>query len=518
MKNRGRRIVLILTAAFFARGLLLILALPIGDPLDEMFHSGYAEYVEARGKVPKEASEAMPVEGMRITSTLPRSTSFGGPRLSFKEYMAMPRDWQRELRRKAFTRLPEERGVFLGQNYESQQPPLMYLLGAVALRGPGARIDIRLFVLRLIAIAFAAAAVPLSYLFFRRLFPKYAALGATLAFVAFPGPGTFTSRFTNDALALPLAAGMLVLLADIARGRLTRRKSIALVAILALGSWTKLYFLVFFAAAPLAALLCPVDRRARTLRRALAATVLGFVLIVPWLVRQHSDTGDWLGLTETKAATRAGIGLMPRIAAIPHLLQPAFFSSVWRTFVYPGTWSAMGAPPSARWLALLGLILIFLLPQFRAAPRSARRARTWAGAALALVFFLLAQLAHLTTFAAVGMFAGGEGWYALILLPIVLAAAAAFGRSVPAWLFVAASALFVAADGICTWGLASVYAGGAKLGRFEVFSRVGLLDPSAAFLAAIAVAWLLAISLAAVLILSGKWSHSFKVKQRLSVG
>ncbi len=496
--------------------MLLILALPIGDPLDELFHSGYAEYVAARGKIPKEASEAMPVEGMRITATLPRSTGWGGPRLSFKDYMAMPRDRQRELRRKAFTPIAGERGVFWGQNYESQQPPLMYLLGALALRGLGAQIDIRLFVLRLIAIAFAAFAVPLSYLFFRRLFPKFAALGATLAFVVFPGPGTFTSRFTNDALAFPLAVGMLILLADIARGRLTGRKSIALVAILALGGWTKLYFLVFLPAAPLAALLCPVDRRARTLRRALAASVLAFALIAPWLVRQHRDTGDWLGLAETKAATRAGIGLMPRIVAVPRLLRPAFFSNFWRTFVYPGTWSAMGAPTSASRLALLGLILILVLPQFRAGPRSRRRARTWAGAAAALVFFLLAQIGHLTTFAAVGMSAGSEGWYSLILLPVMLAAGAAFGRTVPAWFFVAASALFVAAEGICTFDLLpSVYAGGvANLGRFEVFSRVGLLDPSAAVLAAIAVGWLLAVGLAAVLILSGEWSQSFKVQRR----
>lgn len=194
--TRNRTILCVLTFAFFSRGLFLILALPIGDPLDELFHSAYAEYFAATGSAPRAATLSIPSSSSRVTAMMPRSTNFGGPKLTFWQFLAQPDARQRELRKIAFTPVPAERGVFAAPNYESQQPPLMYAIAASVLDVSSSRIDLRLFDLRLIAILFASCAVPLSYLFFRRILSQRSALGATLALVAFPGIGVFTSRFT----------------------------------------------------------------------------------------------------------------------------------------------------------------------------------------------------------------------------------------------------------------------------------------------------------------------------------
>ncbi len=511
-------------AAFALRGLFLILVLPIGDPLDELFHFGYAEFVAATGRIPREREPSMPAEGTRVTALLPRSTSFGGPRLSWKEYISMSRSRQRERRIAALTTRPDERFRFVGSNYETQQPPAMYELAAIPLRAlASAPVNMRLFAARALAVLAATIAVPFAYVFFRKLLPRNSAIAATLAFVAFPGLGTFTSRLTNDALALPIAAALLGILADVARGRLSRTKGVVLALLLAAGGWTKLYFLALLPAPLLAALLAPRERRPAVVRRAFAASLLALFLIAPWFARQRADTGDWLGLTESKTATRAGVGIIPRIAAVPRLFRPSIAKSFVATFLYPGTWAAMGAPGPAIGAAGLGLLIILILPRIRAGAASRGRRLAWAGSAAALAGFAVADLAHAATFAAISSpyGAGGDGWYLLILLPVVLAAGAAAGRAPRPRLYVAASLLFLVADWICTFGrLAAVYTGHIEgfdprtpfssyrelvftpHAGLEVFSRVGLVDVPVTALAAIIAAWLLALLAAAGLALT----------------
>jgi hypothetical protein len=330
--------------------------------------------------------------------------------------------------------------------------------------------------------------------------------------------GTFTSRFTNDDLALPIAAAILMLLADTARGRLTRKRSVALALVLAAGLWTKVYFLAFLPAAPLAAALCPRGRRVCGLRRGTAASFFALLMFLPWLARQKADTGDWLGLTESKGAARAGIGILARIAAIPRVFRPGLFKSLSSTFVYPGAWSAMGAPRHAVLLAAAGIAILILLPWTRAGAASRRGRVAWFGAAIALLAFLAADLAHAATFAVIAGAAGGEGWYLLVLLPVVLSAGAARGKPPGPRAFVLASLCFVAADWICTFGrLAAVYAGeiegftprvpwaayrGFLLSGepFRTFSRVGLIEIPAALLAVTGAVWLLALLAPAVVL------------------
>ena len=462
---RTRRCVLLLAAAFGLRGIFFSLALPYSDPLDEVFHFGYAAFLASTGRPPRAAEPSMPEEMLRPLGLQPRS-ALPGPRLSWRDAARLSPEERDRRWREAFPSVPPAATLVVTTNYESQQPPLFYLGAASLLRALSALpLDRRLLVLRLAATLLAALVVPLAHAFFRRLFPRRTALAATAAFVAFPGIGSFVGRFTNDALALPIVVGLLVTFADTARGRLSRARAVLLALLLAIGCWTKLYVLLLLPAAPLAALLAPAARRSSVLLRASAASAASFLAVIPWLARQHADTGDWFGILASRQATRLGLGILERLAALPDLLHARFAIVFARTFLWPGTWSAMGAPRFVAVLLFLTLTLVILIP-LALQGRSPLRRRVWLGSAVVLPLFALGYAAYASTFAAVARLrghspsAGPDGWYLLILLPVLLAAGCARGHCVPSTLLLVATGVFIAAEASLTLGvLPAVYAG-----------------------------------------------------------
>ena len=253
----------------------------------------------------------------------------------------------------------------------------------------------------LLAVLAAALTVPIAHAFFRRLLPRQGALLATAAWAAFPGLGSFVGRFSNDALALPIIAAVLLLLAETAAGRLSWKGAALLAALLALGCWTKLYVLLLVPAAPLAGLLAPRHRRRTVLLRALAACATALLLLSPWILRQRVDTGDWLGLFASKQAASLGVSLSDRIQSLGSLFTLRFWIVFGRTFLWPGTWSAMGAPASVAVLLGLAVTLVFLCPILRRARRSSCRGRMARGPAVALVLFVAGQILYADTYAAV---------------------------------------------------------------------------------------------------------------------
>jgi hypothetical protein len=455
-----------LSAAFALRGIFLNLALPYGDPLDEIFHFGYAVFLEATGHPPAASEISMPEQLLRPLRFLPRSTSFPGPKVSWSEASRWTPDERKRLWREAFPPRSSERPAFVTTNYESQQPPLFYLGAAVLLCAlKGSPLETQLLILRLAATLLAALTVPLAHAFFRRLLPRGGALAATAAFVAFPGLGVFTGRFTNDALALPIAAALLVVFADTARGHLSIRGAAALALMLAAGCWTKLYVLLLLPVAPLIALRAPLGRRSALLLRASVASAVAFLAILPWLARQHADTGDWFGMLASRQAEPLDLGLGERFRALTDVLHVRFGVVFGRTFLWPGTWSAMGAQRFVAVVLFLTLALLTLLPIFFRGGSPLRR-RVWWGTALVVPLFLLGYAAYASTFAAVARrggyspSAGPDGWYLLILFPVLLAAGCARGKRVPSELYLIALGIFVIAEGLLTLGvLPAVYSG-----------------------------------------------------------
>ncbi len=522
--------VLLLTGAFLFRGLFLSLALPGGDPLDETFHFAYAHFLAETGHIPKPREPSVAAEFLRPSLRLPASTANSGRRISWKEYSDASEETRRDLRRQAYEYRPAERRLWMGSNYETQHPPLVYLLASAPLRLlPQARFSTRLLTLRVFSTCLAATAVPLAYLFFRYLLSSRAALAATAAFVAFPGVGSFVGRFTNDALALPIAAALLLLFAEAGRGRLSIGKTAGLAALLAAGCWTKLYFLLLLPVAPLAALALARGRRAEAWWRALLASALALVLFVPWMLHQRLQTGDWFGLNSSEEATALKIGVFERLKTIPDLLTARFAIVFGRTFLWPGTWSASGAPAALAVFLTLTLFFLLLAPNLSGRRGSRLRRRIWWTGGLAVAVFVAGQLAQASTYASVGRLrgrapsGGPDGWYLLILFPAILSAGCALGRRVARGLFVAAGAVFLAAEWWTTFGvLPGVYGGRTAFNganapfsayamylrrpdeALRVFSRVGLAGAPAFVLASVVGLWLLALASALLLPRSGR--------------
>ena len=528
MTRSPRAALRLLTAAFLLRGVFLALALPYGDPMDEPFHLGYASFVAQTGRAPRADEPSVSAEILRAIVLLPRSTSYPGQRVTWREWASLSDAERSERRRQAFEWHEADGKAFLSPNYEAQQPPLAYFAVWPALAALGnASLSQRLLVLRLLAVLVSACAVPLAYRFFRRILPKRSALAATAAYVAFPGLGPFVGRFTNDALALPLIAALLGIFGDLARGRLSRGRAATLAVLLAATCWTKLYGLLLLPAAPLAAILFRRARRARIFRRAAAAALLAFLAFVPWLLRQRADTGDWWGLSSTKQASQLAVGLGQRLTSLSDLATTRFAVVFGRTFLWPGTGSAAGAP-AALAVVLAAVLLLLALPG-RVGPASAGRAAAWRAASLALALFLAGYLAYASTLAAVGRarglaaVAGPDGWYLLVLLPPILTIGCAWGRHPSAGLLSLAALLFLAADWWMTMGvLPAVYAGltdwngaNAPLSAYgpllaapgsalAAFATVGLGGTGAAVLTALLLFRLLAFGLGLQGILSSR--------------
>jgi len=529
--------VLLVTAAFFLRGVFLALVLPYAEPFDEPFHYAYAAFIAETGRIPGLKEPSISKEFARPAALLPW-TAFGGDRISFEEFASLSASERAARRAEAYRYRPEDRRSFVSANYQTQQAPLAYLMaGGILALLPHAPFDTRLLVLRLFAIALACFTVPLAYAFFRRLLSKPSALAATLAFALFPGLGPFVGRFTNDALALPLVVALLGLFTDVSQGRLSGRRAVSLSLALAAGCWTKLYVLLLLPVAPLVALTVRGPLRKVVLRRSLATVFGAFLLFFPWMLHQRAETGDWFGLVPTKQAAAMGVTFLDRLAALPEIFKPRFAIVFGRTFLWPGAWSAMGAPAAASVFLTAVLLLLVLLPNVAARAASRRRAEKWRAGGLTILLFLIGQVAYATSWVVVAKVrghppAGGpDGWYLLVLLPVILAGGAALGRGVAAKFFLAAALLFLAAEWLLTFGvLASAYSGAvsanasnapfstfwpvlrSSLAAIKTFSEVGLSGLSPAWLGFFLFLWF-AAALSSVILLLTAWRRRLKWKR-----
>ena len=94
-------------------------------------------------------------------------------------------------------------------NYEAMQPPLYYAVNAPVYAALPDDPFVKLYGMRLLAALLASAMVPLTWLTAREAFPdsRLVVYGAPVAVLLTQGYALNMSQMTNDALAVPLAAG-----------------------------------------------------------------------------------------------------------------------------------------------------------------------------------------------------------------------------------------------------------------------------------------------------------------------
>jgi len=332
---------------FLLAGLFVSLILPLGEGFDEPWHLGYIQYVAQTRRLPPGPSLRLSVEIVSFLERHPMGWRLKDifPTLHTQEDYWHGNDADRaatdvELRSLRFGTTYNESAERFAEQYESHQAPLYYVLTApiFLLCSRWFSFANTFLIIRLWSVLLASATVPLSYFLTKRLTPSHAAATAVAVLVAmFPGLYPDVVRVSNDALAVPLAAAIFVLLARYVDSR-SRRDGIMVAGAIALGLLTKAFFVPVAVVIFVGLLWLKEYRTART---ALPMSLAGSL----WYARNVWVTGSLTGLPETVSANTTigstvtslgSIGWMGvlRLAAVSHIWMGYWSLLQYRSWMY----------------------------------------------------------------------------------------------------------------------------------------------------------------------------------------
>jgi 4-amino-4-deoxy-L-arabinose transferase-like glycosyltransferase len=319
MNRRGTRIaLLVVLAVYLILGALYAIKTPIWQVPDEPAHYNYIRYV---------------------------AQNLALPELKQGDF---PYDWLSMLKQYKFENLSIDR-----VKYESHQPPLYYVLGALVYSIANVLKLQTPFILRFFSLALGAVALWLGFRIVRSIFPDEPLLAlGTAAFAAtLPMHLTMNMGINNDVLVeliLALVVGQVVLV-DAARW--TWKKALLLGVLLGLALLTKLQAYIAVVLVLIALLYDLLQARkvtnSLTWRKALglAGIILGIagVIVLPWLIRNASvyGFGDILAIHRqdqvasrqlTTAAYFSKIGIVQYAVAF----ATTTFQSFWGQFGWMG--------------------------------------------------------------------------------------------------------------------------------------------------------------------------------------
>lgn len=298
--RRTRLFILLLWLALLAEGTIFALAQPPWSPVDEGQHYHYVESIAREGALPVMGQSFISAETVGVAAVTGR-------------WGWQPEGAERppvEVEPAAWTGVPEgltgpEREQWLRDNlwrfsYEAMQPPLYYALNAPVLSILPDPSIAGIYALRLLAVLLASAMVPLAWLTAREVIPesRLAVYGAPVAVLLAQGYALNLSQVTNDALAAPLAAAALLLLARLVVRGVSYGRSLAVGALVGLSLLAKMTTVFLLPAVLLAFGMLAFSRReapGRAARHLLLASAVAALLVAPWLVRNLYIYGDLSG-------------------------------------------------------------------------------------------------------------------------------------------------------------------------------------------------------------------------------
>ena len=487
--------ILSLWLAFILRGTIHSLIAPMWDGFDEPFHLAYVTFVAQHGRPPGFTEASFPDLILTANRFLPSFLGYGAP--SFSEWSSMTDD-QRSRNRAELDRLTGGEllgsGIrYTGPNYERQQGPLYYYLGApVALLCSSCNLAELLIALRLFSVLLASLVVPLSAILVLRTLGRGGLLVALPIVALAPNTLFFVDRVTNDALAWPLMAAICILLVEVTRPFSQLRHFVALGLAITAGICTKLTLLP---ALPAAIVAVWISRRtgepdSSSAKRAASSSglptslivwcvavgfpVLMTVILVSW---NKLSSGTFTGLAQSTAAMQSTPAQW--LSAARHALTANYFQRLTMNHLWSGGWAFV--QPSPQWYVAAAVTMAALIGVARIArpkfPGDSRSNGAGTRSLLPLIafgcFFVAAMLFHVlsgtvaarqvTGFPAIG----AEGWYLDLLRPLeaMLVAVIVARRGNPArWLSPVLIALLVAVDGIATVSLLLPHWAGAGAG------------------------------------------------------
>ncbi len=423
---RAHLLVLIAIAAVgLLRGGFWVATTEVWSPIDEAHHYGFVESLATGHGIPTVGKDVMSVQVIQVIKTSPTLASRSTPHLPVLE---------------------EGYWSVASSQYEAVQPPLYYALEVPFywLSRPFGFVA-SIYGLRVGSVLISLAAVPLTWLLAKELFPRRPViwLAAPAVLVAINGFNTNLATIGNDALVVPVAA-----LALLAAARFYRSPSLRGAALtgLALGAAlmakTTTLGLVGVLALPYLWLL--VTRRQSLPQVLKAGAVTGAVtgvVLLPWVVWNMATYGSPTAASASSAITgqmMAQTGLSAGVLGDHVRLANMGF---WDSALF----SHFAGPPYER--VFVAAVIVALGAGLGVA--AARRDRpalvslAWVGTALPLAFLGMEAIVF-GLFNGVGHPEGRHLYTALVPVSVLIAAAAAVALG-PRWGVVAVAGVIAVA-------------------------------------------------------------------------
>ena len=398
---RAPRWILAIWLCFLARALFYCAALPLWEGYDEWSHFAVVQRMAFRGEplVSRDSPIARDVAAsLALAPVSWECRDLPPPAATYDAYWRLPP--AERARREAEFRaidsvwaLEDSTGPL--KAYEGLQSPLAgWLMTPVLLAARHAHLATQVLVLRCFAMAILSLVVPLTFLTARSLFRHDAtALGCAAIVAAMPGFLISIARVSNEYLAVVLFS----LLLWLSVGELSRRRLVALGAVLGLGLLAKAYFLVAIPPA-VVLLLCKCRRPRALLVPAATLAIAGW-----WYVRNLLTTGTLSGMQESAMQPTATLGAqLHQATRVPWgvTVDSILFSHLWL-----GAWSTLTV---RSWMYHLFYLVIALAMLGLAFRLSTGAIRILGGYVLA---FWLGQLYHANLLSMVWGIATSLGCY-----------------------------------------------------------------------------------------------------------
>jgi 4-amino-4-deoxy-L-arabinose transferase-like glycosyltransferase len=334
--------------AFLIRGAFYCVEQPLWEGFDEWAHFAYVQHLTTHGELPQR-QDPISLELHRSLRSVPLSqsaaVSVGG--ITHDEYWSLTDAQRLCLGSSAsctFESANMQPGTLELTEYEAQQPPLYYVLMALAhllLTPLELGLPIRVLVLRLLSIAVASLVVFLGHAIAQKVLPgTRLPLLVALLIASIPGLFIDMCRIGNDCLAIVLGAALVLLVFRVLETATDIRAWTLLGLCFAGALLTKAYFLALLPVIPLAAVLAVSAHRLT--RRRTALNCAWCLLLIA------AAAGWWYGLNILRTGTVSGeqidaasanVGIARKLWAATQVDWVSALDTAAFTHIWVGGWS-----------------------------------------------------------------------------------------------------------------------------------------------------------------------------------
>jgi hypothetical protein len=350
---------------------------PFGKDTTSLFHFAFVQYLASSNRLPIPTTlVSREIQTSLYSVPLPwtlQKLAGANPIFTHDTFWKLDLQ-QRENLQHQFQQIPKqwarESATEPIRNYESQQPPLYYVLLSLPLRSLGGlELASRAWWLRVLSVVVASFVVPLGFLVARKVLGnEMTSLGIVTLATAMPELMVNISRVGNESLAIVLYTLLVYVTLKVVEGSRHFDYLPVVGLLLGLGLLTKAHFLTALPGVFVILARCflrwPSHWKALALRYAVAMTIASTVAGY-WYWRAHRVLGSWSGLYSEAAV--GGSSKFELLKQIGHVNWLSAAISVALSHIWYGGWSFLRVSNAVYLifgavmvLAALGTLILFV--------------------------------------------------------------------------------------------------------------------------------------------------------------